>query len=129
MEESSDIVREVYDAGEFIFFEGDIDFHFYIVEKGEVQIFTKSPNGQRIDLLKVVEGESFGEFALLDKAPRSASAQAITECTLVKVSQAGYEQLLSELPVWASSMLVSFANRLKGMTLKLKDLPQFMKKQ
>jgi CRP-like cAMP-binding protein len=128
MQESAEVVKEVYKPGDYIFFEGDIDFHFYIVQEGEIQIFTKDKKGQRINILKVSEGESFGEFALLDKQPRSASAQALTECTLIKVSEAGYLQLLTELPVWASSMLKSFSQRMKSMNEKLKDLPQFMPK-
>lgn len=128
MQESAEVVKEVYKPGDYIFFEGDIDFHFYIVQEGEIQIFTKDKKGQRINILKVSEGESFGEFALLDKQPRSASAQAITDCTLIKVSEAGYQQLLTELPVWASSMLKSFSQRMKSMNEKLKDIPQFMPK-
>ena len=130
MEENStdneSIKTEVYKPGDFIFFEGDIDFHFYIVQQGEVQIFTKNKNGQRVNIATVTEGESFGEFALLDKQPRSASAQAFTECTLVRVSEEGYNQLLSEIPGWASSMLKSFSRRLKQMNLKLKESPQFL---
>jgi CRP/FNR family cyclic AMP-dependent transcriptional regulator len=130
MEENStdneSIKTEVYKPGDFIFFEGDIDFHFYIVQQGEVQIFTKNKNGQRVNIATVTEGESFGEFALLDKQPRSASAQAHTECTLVRVSEEGYNQLLSEIPGWASSMLKSFSRRLKQMNLKLKESPQFL---
>lgn len=68
-----------------------------------------------------VVGESFGEFALLDHKPRSASAQAVSDVTLIKVSEAGYQELLEELPGWASSMLRSFAHRLKKMTQILKD--------
>jgi CRP-like cAMP-binding protein len=128
MKETAEIVKEVYKPGEFIFFEGDIDFHFYIVEAGEVAIFTKSKTGQRIDIATLEEGESFGEFALLDKQPRSASAQAVTECLLVKVSEKGYEQLMADLPVWANSMLKSFSQRLKNMNEKLKESPQFISK-
>lgn len=128
MEETADIVKESYRPGEFIFFEGDIDFHFYIIESGQVSIYTKSKTGQRIDIATVDEGESFGEFALLDKQPRSASAQAVTECTLVKVSETGYNQLVGELPIWASSMLKSFSQRLKNMNDRLKESPQFITK-
>lgn len=126
IETSSEIIRETYEPGEYIFFEGDIDFHFYIIESGEVQIFTKSPTGNRINIATVDTGESFGEFALLDKAPRSASAQAITETVLVKISEKGYDKLLSELPVWASCMLHNFAVRLKNMNKVLKNTPQFI---
>lgn len=124
--DSEAIKTEAYKPGDFIFFEGDIDFHFYIVQQGEVQIFTKNKNGQRVNIATVTEGESFGEFALLDKQPRSASAQALSECVLVRVSEDGYNQLLSEIPGWASSMLKSFSRRLKQMNLKLKESPQFL---
>lgn len=125
---TAEITREVYKPGDFIFFEGDIDFHFYIIEFGEVQIFTKNVSGARINIATIEPGESFGEFALLDKAPRSASAQALTEVSLFKVSQVGFEDLLNELPVWSSSMLRNFAVRLKNMNQVLKTVPQFVKK-
>jgi CRP-like cAMP-binding protein len=124
------IVRETYAPEDFIFFEGDIESHFYIVEAGQVQIFTKNKMGKRIDILLVEEGESFGEFALLDNRPRSASAQAMTEVTLIKVSAEGYEQLVSELPVWASCMMKSFVARLVRMTEAMKGADhQFIAKR
>ncbi len=123
---SDSIQREHYKKGEFIFFEGDIESHFYIIEKGEVQIFTKASTGKRLDICTISEGESFGEFALLDNAPRSASAEAMGDVSLIKVSEAGYEQLLSELPVWASCMLKSFMTRLKNMNTLLKTSDQFI---
>lgn len=118
------ILRETYAPNDFIFFEGDIESHFYIVESGKVQIFTKNKAGKRIDIIQVEDGESFGEFALLDNKPRSASAQAVTETSLIKVSAEGYEQLLSELPVWAACMMKSFVIRLKNMTEQLRASDQ-----
>lgn len=123
---SENIHREHYQKGEFIFFEGDIESHFYIIEKGEVQIFTKANTGKRINICTINEGESFGEFALLDNAPRSASAEAMSDVSLIKVSEQGYEQLLSELPLWASCMLKSFMSRLKNMNTLLKASDQFL---
>lgn len=123
------IVRETYAPNDFIFFEGDIESHFYIVESGQVQIFTKSKMGKRIDITRVEEGESFGEFALLDNKPRSASAQALTDVSLIKVSAEGYEQLLSELPVWAACMMKSFVVRLKKMTEQLRASDQFLSRK
>jgi CRP/FNR family transcriptional regulator, cyclic AMP receptor protein len=121
-----DILKETYQAGKLIFCEGDLDFHFYIVETGEVQIFTKNKTGKKINICKVGPGESFGEFALLSRQPRSASAEAITSVNLVKVSQAGYEELLGDLPVWASSMMKSFIERFKKVNELLKASEQFL---
>lgn len=120
--ENSEVVRETYKPGEYVFFEGDIDYHFYIVESGTVQIFTKAADGRRIDIAAVGAGDSFGEFALLDRKPRSASAQASTETVVFKISEKGYEQLLAELPVWAGTMLKSFANRIRKMNVFISQL-------
>ncbi|MFN8790528.1 MAG: Crp/Fnr family transcriptional regulator [Bdellovibrionales bacterium] len=121
MPSSTDAIQKVaYRAGDYIFLEGDQERHFYIVEKGEVQIFTKKASGEHVEIFSVTQGEAFGEFALLDGAPRSASAKALTDVVLVKVSEEGYQQLLSELPIWASSMMKSFIARLKNMNQKIK---------
>lgn len=125
---TSAIVKETYEPGDFIFFEGDIESHFYIIESGSVLIFSKTKSGQRFEICQLHDGESFGEFALLDQKPRSASAQAVTKVHLVKVSAEGYEQLLDELPLWATSMMKSFITRLKSMTEVLKDSDQFLKR-
>lgn len=115
------IVKENYAAGDYIFFEGDMERHFYIVESGNVSIRTMNRQGQSVELNQIHEGESFGEFALLDNKPRSASAMAVNEVTLVRVSEDGFQQLMEELPVWASCMLKSFAERIKKTTVALKD--------
>lgn len=120
--ESKDVVREEYKAGEYIFFEGDIDYHFYIVDEGQIQIFTKDKAGKRLNIMTVNKGESFGEFAFLERKPRSASAQALTETVVVRISEKGYEQLLSELPTWAAAMLSNFAGRIRKMNEVLAQL-------
>lgn len=117
-----DVVRESFKAGEYIFFEGDIDYHFYIVEEGQVQIFTKDKQGKRLNIVTVNKSESFGEFAFLERKPRSASAQALTEAVVVRISEKGYEHLLSELPTWANAMLQSFASRIRNMNEVLAKL-------
>ncbi|ASD63102.1 Crp/Fnr family transcriptional regulator [Bdellovibrio bacteriovorus] len=129
MDAQSAIVKETYKPGDFIFFEGDIENHFYIVESGVVNIFTKDQMGKRIPICDIVDGESFGEFALISKSPRSASAQAVTDVILVKVSEEGFQQLLSELPTWAECMLKSFTDRLQNMTEKIREAEQFRRRE
>lgn len=129
MDAQSAIIKESYKPGDFIFFEGDIENHFYIVESGVVTIFTKDHMGSRIHICDIVDGESFGEFALISKSPRSASAQAVTDVMLVKVSEEGFQQLLSELPTWAECMLKSFTDRLQNMTEKIREAEQFKRRE
>lgn len=117
----SNITKESFKPGDFIFFEGDIETHFYIIESGEVSIFMKDKKGQKIEVARLKDGETFGEFALIDKGARTASAQAVTAVKAMKISAEGYEMMLNELPLWASSMLRSFSTRLKHMNSSLKD--------
>ena len=117
----SSITKESFKAGDFIFFEGDIEAHFYIIESGTVKIFSKNKAGQKVELAKLNPGETFGEFALIDKGARTASAQADTDCKLMKISEEGYNIMLNDLPLWASSMLESFSARLKTMNAQLKN--------
>jgi CRP/FNR family cyclic AMP-dependent transcriptional regulator len=121
-----ELQTEIFKQNDYIFFEGDLDYHFYIIEEGKVQIFTKTKAGKRLDISVLEAGDSFGEFAMLLKLPRSASAQALTECRLIKVTEEGFQMLLKDLPGWASSMMKGFAARLRGMNEALKDLPQFV---
>lgn len=118
----SSITKEKFKAGDFIFFEGDIEAHFYIIESGHVKIFTKNKQGQRVDLARLGPGDTFGEFALIDKGARTASAVADTDLSMMKISEEGYNVMLNDLPLWASSMLKSFSTRLKSMNQNIKDL-------
>lgn len=117
----SSITKEIFKAGDFIFFEGDIEAHFYIIESGEVSIFTKDKTGKKIEVARLKEGETFGEFALISKGARTASALAVTQVKALKISSEGYEMMLNELPTWASSMLKSFSARLRHMNTNLKE--------
>ena len=116
----SSITKESFKAGDYIFFEGDIESHFYIIESGHVKIFTKNAAGQKVELVKLGPGDTFGEFALIDSGARTASAQADTDAKVMKISEEGYKIMMNDLPLWASSMLGSFINRLKSMNNQLK---------
>lgn len=104
-----------FKSNSVIFFQGDIEAHFYIIESGTVSICYKNKMGETKELAKLDAGEIFGEQALIDRSERSATAIATTDCTLVKVSESDYQSMLKELPLWASSMLKSFSTRLKRM--------------
>lgn len=111
--------KVTYQPGDIIFYETDIEAHFFIIEKGTVGVYTKNSRGERVVLSELGPGEIFGEQAMIDRSERSASAQATSHCVLVKVSEEDYQALLKQLPVWASSMLKSFSARLKKMNKKL----------
>lgn len=102
-----------FKAGDILFNENDESFHFYIIQKGQVEVYKTSPAGQKVPLAVVHEGTSIGEFAMIDRLPRSATAQAITDVECVEVSETAYQQLLSDLPEWAVSVMKGLVERLR----------------
>jgi EAL domain-containing protein (putative c-di-GMP-specific phosphodiesterase class I) len=84
-----------FKAGEIIFQEGDVGDFAYIVEAGEVEIWT-TVQGQRLVLNVLSKGSLFGELALVDQKPRSASATAQTDCLLMVVTNEQVKQRIQE---------------------------------
>jgi len=74
-----------YDPGEIIFAEGDKGEHMYVVRSGDVEI---EQNGKIIETLS--GGGIFGEMALIDGSPRSATARAKTACELAPINEKSF---------------------------------------
>jgi CRP-like cAMP-binding protein len=103
-----------YDADKTIMNQGDIGTHMYIVLDGRVGIFV---NGKAVE--SVAAGGAFGEMALVDQSPRSASAVAETECALLAINRAALIDLVKADPAVGLTMLRSVAARLRHMTTLL----------
>ncbi|MFA5080999.1 MAG: EAL domain-containing protein [Hydrogenophilaceae bacterium] len=79
-------VREQFTAGQTIFRQGDLGQVAYLIEKGQVNITINRDGEERI-VATLCEGEMFGEIALIDHLPRTASATVMEDCTLIPISQ------------------------------------------
>jgi CRP-like cAMP-binding protein len=102
-----------FQPGEILFHENEMTFHFYIVQSGKVEVFKTDSDGKKVILAIIEEGSSIGEFALIDKQPRSASARALTAVELARISDEAYQQLLTELPDWATAVLEGLIDRIR----------------
>ncbi len=90
---TSFLMTRHYQAGDLIFSEGDEGAFAYIVEEGQVEIWTVI-NGDRLVLNVLEPGRLFGELALVDWKPRSASASALSDCILSVVTPEQVSQRL-----------------------------------
>jgi len=70
---------------DYFFKQGDIGDSVYIILSGQVAIFRGKEQNHLVNVLG--EGDCFGEMALIDHQPRSASVQAITDCEALEISQ------------------------------------------
>jgi CRP/FNR family cyclic AMP-dependent transcriptional regulator len=110
---SAEIDQVSFKTGDILFKENELSYHFYIIQEGKVEIFKMGRGGVKIPLAVVSEGSSLGEFAMIDRLPRSATARAITDVVAAKVSDIAYQQLLTELPEWAVSVMSALVERLR----------------
>lgn len=97
-------------AGERLFKEGDLGTVMYVLRSGKVAI---DVGGKTVE--KVGPGGIIGEMALLDNAPRSASATSLTECDVVPIDQRRFLFLVQETPFFALEVMGVMAMRLRAM--------------
>jgi len=98
-----------YGPGETIVRAGDPGNAFYVILDGTVRVDT--PKGSSVTL---TAGDSFGEMALLDGAPRSADITAAGEVTLMVIGRAAFTKLLRGEPQMAGALLRTLAGRLRA---------------
>ncbi len=98
--------RREYRSGEVIFRQGEPGVGMYVVQHGTVSIVFE-PTGQVLAELR--DGDFFGEIALLNETPRSATAQAKTDCTLWGLFQPELLDLLGRDPRLGVKLLLPLA--------------------
>ena len=85
---SERIYSETFEPGTIIVKIGDPGDYAYIVQKGKVEVSVPSRNGKKV-LAELGQGEIFGEMAIIDSSPRSATVTAIetTEVIIIELSK------------------------------------------
>lgn len=95
---------------ETVFREGDAADQMFIVHSGRVAI---EHNGKVLDELG--PGDPFGEMALVDGTPRSATARCTQPCELLVLNEKSFLFLVDEMPYFALKMMRIMAHRLRAM--------------
>jgi CRP-like cAMP-binding protein len=99
---------DYYTVGDTIFQVGDEGHHMYVVQEGEVEV---SVNGKVIDALG--PGGVFGEMALIDHSPRTATVTAKTDCRLVPIDEARFMNHVHRTPFFALQVMRIMNERLR----------------
>jgi uncharacterized membrane protein len=102
-----------FKAGDIIMHQGDVGGEMYVVADGDVNIFLPGEDSRRVSLKDIARGEFFGELALFDKKPRSASALATTDAVLLELTHPTLSSYLSKRPRAAMAILEIMAERLR----------------
>lgn len=103
-----------YAAGETIFEQFAMGAEMYIVLEGEVELLIGDAVVETLG-----RGEPFGEMALIDQAPRVASARAKTACKLAIITEKRFLFLIQTSPHFAVQIMKVMADRLRKMNARL----------
>ncbi|WP_301173263.1 ATP-binding cassette domain-containing protein [Brevibacillus nitrificans] len=114
LEEISDLFEtEAYTNGQAVIHEGDVGEKFYLIARGKVEITKAAPDSEtgEIRLAVLQDGDHFGEIALLENVPRTATVTALTPCVFLTLQRKVLYYILSRYPEIDAHVRMTLAQR------------------
>ena len=108
-----------FTKGEYICYEGQPGNEMYIILKGLVGVYICSPIGAMTEVSRINEGEFFGEMAIFDSLPRSASCIALEDTVCVAINEENIENLFTCCPKIAKKLVVTMSGRIRHLNKEL----------
>lgn len=102
--------------------EGDFSDYMFVIKIGQVMVYVSNQQGKDAVLNIQGEGEYFGELAMIDHQPRSASVKTVGQAELVFISKTDLEECLLEMPELAIKFLSAVTQRVRYLTDVVKNI-------
>ncbi len=102
--------------GSVIFWEGAQENWMYDIRWGSVAIFANYQETGEQKLATMEAGAYFGEMGLIEEARRSATAVALTDCQLLKITEADFQEYCQEHPGKVLSIMQQISGRMRALT-------------
>ena len=114
LQQIAEITEEkTYSKGEAIIEERTSAERFFIIYRGKIEITKQFEDGEQFVLAVHSDGDFFGEMALLDEGPRSATARAVEPTSVLEITRPNFETLLYKAPVVAYHIIRELSSRLR----------------
>ncbi|MEM1156862.1 MAG: cyclic nucleotide-binding domain-containing protein [Verrucomicrobiota bacterium] len=101
-----------FQAGRLLFSQGEPGHSFYLIESGEVEVFQVMDGGHEKQIALLPQGDFFGDMAILECAPRSASVRTTQTSLLHEITTADLHQLYKSMPDQYSILILNIARDL-----------------
>jgi len=101
--------RRSFREGEAVFHEGEPGVGMYVIESGSVRVFICAPDSHEIELASLGKGEFFGEAALLEDEPRSATVVALEDTALIGLFKPDLLDLIDRNPAAGVKIILKLA--------------------
>lgn len=110
-----------YPLNSNVFQEGVIGREFYIILSGSVQVFKADGKQKEHQIAKLKAGQTFGEMALLDQMPRSASVSTLENSSLAILTQESFQRLQKEASEVYTHVLLNMAKEFSARLRSMDD--------
>jgi CRP-like cAMP-binding protein len=111
-----------FEPGRHIVLVGEPGREFFIIEQGSVAITLPDENGRELVLAVLGSGQFFGEISLLDGGPRTATARAETDATLMELGRDEFLAFITKYPTVAIHMMTVLGQRQRDTNDKLRGI-------
>ena len=115
------ITTRSFKPGEYIFWDGDEPDWLYTIAEGKVKIFKLSSAGKEFIIAFFGPGETFGEVAVFGNKPYPASAQAVSDTTVLGIRREDFVLYLTNHPQVALRIINMLGERLRDAQNRLRD--------
>ncbi len=115
-------VQRKYPKNSILISEGDESDSLYVILEGSVKIYLSDENGKEVILRIQGDGEYFGDLAMIDSAPHSASVVTLEPTRVSVVSRADFERCVREHNDLAIQLIRSMAGRIRSLTENVRNL-------
>jgi len=119
---ASHLVLRHFNNGQVIFHHGDPGGLLYIISKGKVKITHSTLEGQEALLAILGVGDFFGELALLDDSPRSATVEALEPTETLTLHRADFMRFIKSNPDFSMHVLQTMARHIRRLNSQLSDI-------
>jgi CRP/FNR family transcriptional regulator, cyclic AMP receptor protein len=110
-----------YAARDVVVTQGDSALELFAIVRGRLKVVACGPDGRDTVLGIMGEREVFGEVALIDGGPRSATCTALEPCELLVIERPLFLKLLEDSPAISIKLLVVLAQRLRRLSQRSED--------
>ena len=114
--------RRHYPKDTVIFFENEEGDFFFVIVKGRIKVAILGDDGREVILSILGPGDFFGEIALLDNEPRSATAIAVEESELLSLHRTDFQSVMTENRSIANALIKVLAARLRHANHQISTL-------
>jgi CRP-like cAMP-binding protein len=114
-------IERSFDAGEYIFWEGDAPDWFYIIAEGRIKVLKHASSGKEFIVAFFGTGEIFGEVAVFENKPYPASSQALTKTKVLGIKKDDLLAFLASRPQVALRIINVLGGRLRDAQSRLMD--------